>query len=353
MNPNADTKDIEADAAAWFERHEWSEWDATAEREFQAWLSASTAHRIAFIRLQAAWERAERLKALGAGIPVGQVPARGAFAFASVPSAIEPSQPDAAPSDAQSTRSGTRRSRRPSGWRLAAAGSLAALAILAWYASTPHWQTFVTRVGTVAPVMLPDGSRLTLDSNTRLRVAFDSHHRTVRLDRGEAVFVVAKNPARPFTVEIADKRVVAVGTLFSVRRNADDIQVLVEEGRVRVEDHAGLAGTPRTTQLEAGGEAETHRGEIVIAHPGLPEIERQLSWRDGYLAFQGTQLSVVVAEFNRYLAKPIEIDDPSIESIRIGGRFRCTDPEAFLALLQQGFPVAVNREVNRVSLRRR
>ena len=352
MIPSADATSIEATAAAWFERREWSAWDASAEREFQAWLSASTAHRIAFIRLEAAWERADRLKALGAGIQAGRVPARGTFAIGSQAAGIEPSRADTVPSDTQSTRSDAH-SRRWFGWPLAAAGSLAAVAILAWYVSTPHWQTLVTGVGSIAPVTLSDGSRLMLDSNTRLRVAFDSHHRTVRLDKGDAVFAVAKDPARPFTVEITDKRVVAVGTLFSVRRNEDEIQVLVQQGRVRVEDRSDPASAPQTTELARGEEAETHRGEIALSHPGLQEIERQLSWRDGYLAFEGTPLTEVVADFNRYLAKPIEIDDPSIESIRIGGRFRCTDPEAFLALLQQGFPVAVRREANRVSLRRR
>src|SRR5579862_7945923 len=142
MNPRADANNIEAAAAAWFERREWSAcaWDVSAERELQAWLSVSTAHRIAFIRLQAAWERAERLKALGAGIPAGQVPARGTFASASEPGPIELGRPDAASGDKQSTRSWARRPRRRFGWQLAGAASLAALAILAWHVSTPHWQ---------------------------------------------------------------------------------------------------------------------------------------------------------------------------------------------------------------------
>src|SRR5579863_2095988 len=82
MSPNGKAQDIEAAAAAWFERREWSDWDAAAQERLEAWLSESTAHRIAFVRLEAAWEQAERLKALGAGIPPGQVPARATFGLA-------------------------------------------------------------------------------------------------------------------------------------------------------------------------------------------------------------------------------------------------------------------------------
>ena len=348
MSPNGKAEDIEAAAAAWFERREWSDWDAAGEAALEAWLAESTAHRVAFVRLEAAWERAERLKALGAGVPLGRVPARGSFGFVPENSAIQ--QVEASPTALEGAHGKGWSGRLK--WAIGVPSLAAVLTLVVWYQSVARWQTYGTQVGTIAPVALADGSRITLDSNTRIQVALDTDQRLVRLNQGEALFDVAKDPTRPMVVEVADKRVTAVGTEFSVRRDLDEITVLVKEGRVRIEgDRRHVGG--QATELEAGGEASTHGNEIAIERIGLNEVERALSWREGYLEFQETPLPRVVAEFNRYRLQRIEIDDPRLNSIRIGGRFRCTDANAFLALLQQGFPVVVTRVGNHVGLHRR
>lgn len=348
MSPNSKAEDIEAAAAVWFERREWSDWDAADEAALEAWLAESTAHRISFVRLEAAWERAERLKALGAGVPPGRVPARGAFGFAPENSAIE--HVEASPAALEGARGKGLSGRLK--WAVGIASLAAVLTLVVWYSAAARWQTYGTQVGTIAPVALADGSRITLDSNTRIRVALDTDQRVVRLDQGAALFDVAKDPTRPMVVEVADKRVTAVGTEFSVRRDLDEIIVLVKDGRVRIEGDRRQAGG-QATELDAGGEASTHGNKIAIERMDVNEVARALSWREGYLEFQETPLPQVVAEFNRYRVQRIEIDDPQLNSIRIGGRFRCTDANAFLALLQQGFPVVVTREGNRVDLHRR
>jgi transmembrane sensor len=111
----------------------------------------------------------------------------------------------------------------------------------------------------------------------------------------------------------------------------------------------------RTSQYElaAGDKASFQGGEIATGRMDTNEVERELSWREGYLEFHDTPLPEVVAEFNRYRTHKIEIDDSRINSIRIGGRFRCTDANSFLALLQQGFPVVVTSNENHVGLHRR
>jgi transmembrane sensor len=348
MSPNARAEDIEAAAAAWFEKREWSDWDAAAEVALEAWLSESTAHRIAFVRLEAAWERAERLKALGPGVPSGHVPMRTSFGIASETSAIP--QSGVAPAARQEVREIAWSGRLK--WTIGAASLAVVLMLVSWYQSVARWQIYGTPMGTIAPVALADGSRITLDSNTKIQVALDADQRLVRLDQGAALFEVARDPSRPLIVEVGNTRVTAIGTEFSVRRDLDEITVLVKEGRVRVEGDRRHAGS-QAMELEAGGEAVTHTGEIAIEHKGLDEVGRALSWREGYLEFQETPLPQAVAAFNRYAVKRIEIEDPRLNSIRIGGRFRCMDAEAFLALLQQGFPVAVTRDGNHVGLHRR
>jgi transmembrane sensor len=347
MNPIIKAEDIEAAAAAWFERREWSEWNAEAEEALEGWLSESTAHRVAYLRLEAAWERAARLKALGAGLTTGEVPARASFGYAQEAPAMAQSASAHVASLDIHEKSWSGRVK----WAMAAASLVAVLTVVGWYQSMARWQTYSTSMGTVAPVSLADGSRITLDSNTRIKVALDTDQRHIRLDQGEALFDVAKDPRRPMVVEVAGKRVTAIGTEFSVRRDSEEITVLVKEGRVKIEADRGQLVD--ANELEAGSKATTHKGEIAIEQVGLPEVERSLSWRDGFIEFKETPLPEAVAEFNRYSVKRIEIDDPSITSIRIGGRFRCTDTDAFLALLQRGFPVVVTRDGNRVALHRR
>jgi transmembrane sensor len=348
MSPNDKAEDIEAAAAAWFERREWSDWGPAAEEALEAWLSASTAHRIAFVRLEAAWERAERLKVLGAGALPGRVPARASFGFVGEESALPENKlpPMAFPVLHNKGRPSRVR------WAIGVASVAAVLALVVWYQSGARWQMYGTPVGTIAPVALADGSRITLDSNTRIQVALEADERLVRLDQGTALFEVAKDPKRPMVVEMANKRVTAVGTEFLVQRDADEVTVLVKEGRVRMEGNRHLLHND-TTELTAGDKISTHGGEMTVERLDVDDVERAISWREGYLEFQETPLPQVVAEFNRYRTQKIEIDDPRIQSIRIGGRFRCTDANAFLALLQQGFPVMVTRDENHVGLHRR
>lgn len=355
MNQTAKASDIEAVAAAWLERREWANLDASAEHELEAWLSASTAHRVAYIRLVAAWERAERLKALGAGIPAGEVPPRESFGFTR-PRVSTGASHDEAPTTPSErlgeAMPGSARTRwQRYGWGAAASVAVVLVGAL-WYEIVGKWQSYGTPVGTIAPVVLADGSRITLDSNTQVSVDLRSDRRIVQLDRGEALFDVAKDAARPLIVEVGDKHVTAVGTTFSVRRDSNEIHVWVVEGRVKV-DAGRDFDQKRAIELDAGAEATTSQGRFVVDRPGLGEIERTLSWRDGFLVFHETPLAVAVEEFNRYRTQKIEIEDRSIDTIMIGGRFRCTDSDGFLELLQKGFPISVTRDATRVSLRRR
>jgi transmembrane sensor len=152
---------------------------------------------------------------------------------------------------------------------------------------------------------------------------------------------VAKDPARPFVVLVGDRRVVAVGTQFSVRRNADGIRVVVAEGLVRLEG-AGSSDA----ELPAGAIAQTLGTAVMVHKQVAREVEQLLSWRTGHIMFRDTALAEAVAEFNRYNARKILIADPTIADIRIGGSFRSDNVPAFLWLLQHGFPVTVEQRGN-------
>jgi len=221
-----------------------------------------------------------------------------------------------------------------------------------WYFSIDHTNSYRTQIGAITTVPLSDGSKVTLNTDSQIHVELNPTMRRVKLDQGEAFFEVSKDAARPFVVEIADKRVIAVGTQFSVRRDHNDIRVLVTEGRVSIE-HRGIASKAAQTQLAAGSEARTSQTAVLIDQPAPAQVEQLLSWRTGYIIFRDTALADAVADFNRYSARKIFIEDPAIAGIRIGGNFRSGDADAFLWLLQSGFPINVEQRSDRIVLTKR
>ncbi len=370
MNPNADSavmsaEAIEHAAAAWFAKKDSGEWSSTDQAAFDAWLNGSTAHRIAYLRLHAAWKGAARMQALGAGVPRGEVPPPGhwnsdRFLGGKHIGAQQPIAELAAncADDVPSTKS--RRIKRMR-WAVAA-GAILALGLTLFIQHPNILQRsaqYSTPVGGQTTVSLPDDSRVTLNTDSDIRVEFNQSERRIDLRKGEAFFVVAKDPARPFVVYVDDKRVTAVGTEFSVRRVTDDIEVVVSEGRVRLEpassplrDFVGIPAPPGTT-IAAGAVARTMSSEVLVQAGSEPEIEQLLSWRRGYLVFEATTLAEAVSEFNRYNTKKIVIDDPSLAALRIGGNFRVNNTAALLWLLQSGFGVQVEEVDGSVRLKSR
>ncbi|MGJ4802904.1 FecR family protein [Luteimonas sp. SDU82] len=344
----ANTTEIERAASEWLARREsgWSEADQAA---FRSWRDASTAHRVAWIRIEAGWQRAARLKALGAGLPTGEVPRPGAW-----PELPGRHEDDPLPMQAEDLRSVVFRgrvapTRRPWRWPAVAAILCLAVGISAW------WQfggieraTHVTALGETQRVVLVDGSVVQLSSDSRMEVAYSRGRRGLTLLQGEAFFEVASDPDRPFAVDADSHRVVAVGTQFSVRRGAAGMRVAVTEGRVRLEDSAH-AGTPK--MLVGGMVAVVDAAGVRLRQSSADELDDLLSWRRGLLVFNGTPLSEAVAEFNRYNAHKLVVADPRIASIPVGGSFRWTNTDAFVRVLEQGFGLRAERGDGETRLR--
>jgi transmembrane sensor len=210
---------------------------------------------------------------------------------------------------------------------------------------------YSTVVGGLEAVPMLDGSRVTLNTDSEIRVAVTEKERRVELKQGEAFFEVAKDPNRPFVVSVAGQRIVAVGTAFSVRRQGNDIRVIVSEGKVRVEVPGKDAALMEP--VSAGSVVRTASNEVLIQKKPIAEIEQSLSWRSGLLTFRDTPLADAIAEFNRYNTRKIVIEDPEIAALQVGGIFRATNLDPFVHLLQDGFPVRATMEEDRIVLRSR
>jgi len=199
---------------------------------------------------------------------------------------------------------------------------------------------------------MKDGSTVTLNTNSDIRVALNETERRVDLERGEAFFEVAKDPNRPFIVRIGDQRVIAVGTKFSVRREPNHVRVIVTEGRVRVE-HSEPHQPADVALISAGAVAVAGAAGVLVQDKSLSDAEERLSWRQGIVVFRESLLSDAVAEFNRYNTRQIYIEDPALGSMRIGGHFRTHNAEGFVRLLAEAFPIRVEDDESRIVLHHR
>lgn len=356
LGPTMSNTEIEAAAAAWFAKREAEGWTPQQQSELAAWLEQSTAHRIAFLRICEAWKRFGELDSLTTDRAPGAIPDRGTWVWHSPPQETQwigerPNShkglaPDALRTVAVAPRAWFHRMGRSAAAAMALV-VLAAVGLTFWYVS--HQGTsYRTEVGQTRSVPLEDGSRVTLDTGSRIEAAVRANERRIDLIHGDAYFEVAKDPMRPFVVSVDRARVVAAGTQFYVERDDDGLIVLVTEGKIRLELPTG---SPQ--EVAAGSEARVNATELRISHPTDMEVEEMLGWRNGYLLFRDTSLVEAVARFNRYTPKKMLIEDPSIAGIRIGGHFRLDDVQGFLWLLKSGFPINVDERGDRIVLTKR
>jgi transmembrane sensor len=334
------TKQIDAAASAWLIRRDSESWSAADQACFEEWLNVSALNRVAFLRLELVWDDAARLKALGAGVPGDKPPPPGHWNLTPFfDSALPDSQPET-------------ESRRRTFRLVAAAALLLTVSIGAYVGLIPHGELYATPIGGLASVPMADGSQVTLNTDSQIRIALSDTERRVELGHGEAFFEVSKDAARPFIVRAGNKRVIAVGTKFSVRREGDVVQIVVTEGKVRVEDRAPAHGYrvdgSADVFLTPGSIARADESGVLVQRKTLPEAEQQLSWRNGVLMFRDQTLGEAAAEFNRYNVQKIVIQDPTVAALKIEGNFRATNVEAFVRLLEGGFPVRAEKHADQI-----
>jgi len=188
-------------------------------------------------------------------------------------------------------------------------------------------RTFDTDVGQMTVVRLDDGSRLSLNTNSRVRVRFSKDERRVELVRGQAFFEVAHDTSRPFLVSAGSAEVRAVGTEFDVRVDSPDaVRVVLAQGRVAVRDDATKWTLEPGQGLALGVDPRT-------ARPTSVDVGAVTSWRQGRLIFEDVPLRDAVAEINRYSKTKLVLGANAPASQRVSGRFETGDIEDFVNAL--------------------
>lgn len=222
---------------------------------------------------------------------------------------------------------------------LAAAASLT-VALVWWRVGTPVVETEATNASAYERRILADGSTVELNQGAVVTTAFTPGERRVTLVRGEALFTVAKNPARPFIVRAGGVAVRAVGTAFNVRIRETLVELTVTEGVVAVAQGGGHALERAAPRIAAGDGAVIRSGAVAptVLNPDL--LRQRTAWQDGVIELDGETLPQAVEEFNRYRDHPIIVGDPRLANLRVGGRFEVDEADKFITALEGSFAVS-------------
>jgi transmembrane sensor len=300
---------IETEASRWLAARD-AGGSSFADPEFDRWLEADIRHRVAFLRIESQWQRADRLRDL------------------------RPLDRDI-DADLLRPRPAVRH------WPVALAASVVLATVVAVFIAVAQdfgWQHYETRIGDFSRIVLDDGSVVDLNTNSEIQVRLSGNKREVRLTRGEGRFQVAHDSTRPFTVSAAGAAVRAVGTAFTVRlRDSAQVDVLVSEGKVAIaSEHV-----PRQPPLSAGEAAVVLPDSVSVSRVEPQQLESRLAWTTGRLEFRGETLGEAVAEFNRYNRRQLKLGHTSLALLRVGGTFNATDPDSFTAALASAFNLHV------------
>ena len=300
-------------AAAWFARMRADDVGERERREFQRWLAEEPRHRRVYEHLEMLWSD------LGAHAGTQEIATRlHAISARRFPA----------------TRQRPLR-RHFAAWSVAALLLIAALVTGAvfWSTRQPTSHLYTTGTGERRTLVLQDGSHVTLDTDTRLSVAFSPRTRQLTLVHGRAFFHVAKDPDRPFLVTTPDGIVRATGTQFSVYEYNDAVEVTLVEGHVIV--------TPDNPANQRDPVIAMRAGQRLLMGKGYPtpllesaRVNTDTAWLSGKLVFDDAPLPSAIAEFNRYTTDKIVIGDDSLRSIHVTGVFRTDDNRGFVDALK-------------------
>lgn len=311
---------VQQEAARWFARMRDAEPDHPERSRFEAWLLADPLHASEYAAFADTWEDFDstaRLQSLAQAL--------------------------------QRKREEWRQQRASLGKRMAGGIMGLVLVVTSGLLGFELWRerqaqplltaAHDTAIGETARLTLGDDTRLTLNADTRIEVAYYRDRRTVTLKRGEAIFEVARDAARPFVVDSGHARVTVLGTRFAVNRLSHLVRVGVDHGRVRVEAQGAAGANASPLVLSDGQVAEVLAG-------GQPQHSQRhagdaFSFADGYIRFERASLHEIAETLSRYRKSPVTASSAATEP-HITAVVKLSRIDQFLKQLPLIAPVTVD-----------
>ncbi len=336
---------IEAEAAEWIARLDRGPLTPEDQAALQEWQAHSVRHRETLARISNLWSEFEALKPFATPAEVSSrlryaisrryLAYAAAFVLATAVAAIlvarlgnEPFERTASPPPTEVRREAT--NGPPFGNPRSLPAALTEAAI------------YETAIGVQKNVTLSDGSTILLNTNSRIDVNLTQKKRVVRLDRGEAYFEVVHDAKRPFSVYAGEGVVHDLGTAFDVRVLGRVVAVTVTKGSIELTSLNRRPGAVLARMTAGESAVLSNKVEHIKA---LPEeaLNKRLAWRFGVLVYAGELLPQVVDDISRYTDVKIEIVDPRLNALRVGGYFEVGQTDAMFEALERNFGVRVVR----------
>jgi transmembrane sensor len=210
---------------------------------------------------------------------------------------------------------------------------------------------FSTKTNEQKEFELPDGSLVLLNTNSLLTISFSEDHRQLNLVKGEALFDVAKDKSRPFSVTSGQQSFTALGTIFNVQKNdSNHLELIVTEGRVLIADSneslsnlarkiANTVLQPKRNNIIIAGEKATIIDKIQLPKNKItPQtLSQELAWQNGMLIFDGESLTTALDEISRYTDVKFAIEGQDLAEIKVAGYFKVGDVETLLDSISFNF----------------
>jgi transmembrane sensor len=302
--PDPETR---AEAAIWVARLHSDTRTAQDDEQFRAWLQEKPANAHVFDRMTATWDAA---------------------------GAISPFEIEAAPIGKRPSRRGV----------IAGIGGAIATAVGFGAWNVAYAGVLETGIGERREFVLDDGSRIMLDTDTRVRVSMGDRSRHVSLERGRIGLSISVDTARPFQIEAAGRLVTAESGLIDIRRDGASLAVAVVKGGATI-------GSANAQGVAAATLVTGQRLTAVSAQPlriDEPDVRKVTSWQSGQAVFEGSTLAQAAAEMNRYSSSRIEFADPAAAAMKISGVYEVGDTAAFADSVAVALPVRVRRDGTRL-----
>lgn len=290
--------EIRAEAAAWLARLRADDKDLADERAFRAWLSRDPMHAAAFEAVTEVWEvvGATRAQPVARTATVSNVTRRRAI--------------------------------------LASVSAMAAAGVYFSFRPGAYAAVYETAVGEQKHVVLSDGTQVFLDTDTKLRATFDSAMRLIALERGRCNFHVTASDKRPFVVDASTQRIVTARSVFDVRREGEDVAVVLTQGSATVTGDRDSD----PCLLKPGDRLSIRNARPQIDRPNLVPL---VAWQTGQAVFENTSLADAMREMNRYSEVKLAASDNAVASLRISGVYRVGDNLAFARSVAALLPISV------------
>jgi transmembrane sensor len=324
------------------------EMTADQEKEIQAWCAADANNRAEMNRIVDAWANVGGLS----------------------------NDPDIRAIAGQPTgnHDSTARGRPRPMYIAAAAAILLLLSAIVWHQAfrsetMERPEKYFTAIGERTTVQLADGSRVSLNTNSQVIVDFSSGRRRTILDRGEVFFDIARDPARPFVVELGSRAITVLGTKFNVQRVYNgEVAVAVVEGVVavhRAEDAVSLtapvvrpSARPDTVPLDALDQYRIEKGSVITLREidrkmsvvRAPDVAALVSWQRGLVRFDATPLHLVARELNRYTERRIIIEDPRVLQLEVNAVLNVDQMDTALKGLERVLPIQVRHFADHIEI---